>query len=56
VTVKYYVERKVRRFAAKKCNRGGFGWKRWSSEIMYGSWGLFRDYRRSYLIAKARPS
>ena len=34
-TVKYYVERKVRRFAAKKSNRGGFGWKRWSSEIVY---------------------
>ena len=54
--VKYYVERKVRRFAAKKSNRRGFGWKRWSSEIVYGSWGLFRDYRLSHLIAKARPS
>jgi RNA-directed DNA polymerase len=36
--VKYHVERKVRRFAAKKSKRTGFGWKRWSSEIVYGSW------------------
>jgi RNA-directed DNA polymerase len=29
--VKYEVERKVRRLAAKKCKRKGFGWKRWST-------------------------
>jgi RNA-directed DNA polymerase len=52
--VRYDVERKVRRFAAKKSNRKGFGWKRWSSEIVYGSWGLFRNYRVSYRTAKAR--
>jgi len=27
--VRYQVERKVRRFAARKSKRGGFGWKRW---------------------------
>ena len=52
--VKYHVERKVRRFAAKKSKRTGFGWKRWSSEIVYGSWGLFGDYRLLYASAKAR--
>jgi hypothetical protein len=52
--VKYHVERKVRRFAAKQRKRTGFGWKRWSSDIVYGSWGLFRDYHLAYASAKAR--
>jgi RNA-directed DNA polymerase len=52
--VKYQVERKVRRFAAKKSKRTGFGWKRWSSAIVYGTWGLFGDYRLLYAGAKAR--
>jgi RNA-directed DNA polymerase len=46
--VKYHVERKVRRFAAKKAKRRGFGWKRWSREVVYGAWGLFDDYRIRY--------
>jgi RNA-directed DNA polymerase len=54
--VKFHVERKVRRFAAKKSKRKGFGWKRWSSDIVYGAWGLFRDYRLVYAGAKARTS
>jgi hypothetical protein len=54
--VKYQVERKVRRFAAKKSKRMGFGWKRWSSDIVYGTWGLFGDYRVVYGNAKARIS
>jgi RNA-directed DNA polymerase len=52
--VQYHVERKVRRFAAKQRKRSGFGLKRWSSEIVYGSWGLFRDYHLAYASAKAR--
>jgi RNA-directed DNA polymerase len=48
------VERKVRRFAAKKSKRSGFGWKRWSSDVVYGTWDLFRDYRVVYANAKAR--
>jgi RNA-directed DNA polymerase len=54
--VKYQVERKVRRFAARKSKRTGFGWKRWSSDIVYGTWGLFGDYRVVYGNAKARTS
>ena len=46
--VRYHVERKVRRFAAKKCKRMGFGWKRWSSKVVYGAWGLFDEYRLAY--------
>ena len=52
--VKYHVERKVRRFVAKRSGRTGFGWKRWSSDIVYGSRGLFGDYHLSYANAKAR--
>jgi RNA-directed DNA polymerase len=54
--LQYHVERKVRRFAAKQSKRAGFGWKRWSSEVVYGSWGLYRDYRLTYSTAKARTS
>ena len=53
--MKYQVERKVRRFAAKKSKRKGFDWKRWSSDIVYGAWGLFRDYRLRYANVKAPP-
>jgi len=53
--VRYEVERKVRRLAAKKCKRKGFGWKQWSSSILHETWGLFRDYRVVYLRVKACP-
>ncbi len=52
--VKCPLERKVRRFAVKKSKRTGFGWKRWSSEVVYRTWGLFGDYRLAYPSAKAR--
>lgn len=48
-TVKYHVERQVRRFMARKRNRRGFGWRRWSSDVVYERWGLFNDYRVVYL-------
>ena len=46
--VRHSIERKVRRFAVKKLKRKGFGWKRWSSAVVYGTWGLFDDYRIRY--------
>jgi RNA-directed DNA polymerase len=52
--VRYPVEGRVRRFAAKKGQRRGFGRKRWSSAIVYTTWGLFDDYRVRYTSAKAR--
>ena len=55
--VRQAVERKVRRFAVKKLKRKGFGWSRWSSETVYGTWGLFDDYRVRYRRrAKAAPA
>ncbi len=40
-----YVELRVRRFAAKQRKRQGFGWKRWSREVVYRRWGLYDNYR-----------
>jgi RNA-directed DNA polymerase len=55
-TVRTAVEKKVRRFAVKKLKRKGFGWTRWSSTIVYGSWGLYDDYQVRYRVrAKATP-
>lgn len=55
-TVRTGVERKVRRFAVKKLKRRGFGWTRWSSAVVYGTWGLFDDYQIRYSgHAKAAP-
>jgi RNA-directed DNA polymerase len=52
--VKWNVERKVRRFAVKKRKRKGFGWSRWSRDVVYGNWGLYADYQvRYYAVAKA---
>jgi RNA-directed DNA polymerase len=52
--VRYFVELKVRRFAMRQRKRSGFGWKRWSSQVVYGSWGLFADYRLTHGKAAAR--
>lgn len=46
--VKIWVERKVRRFARKAQKKFGFGWKEWSSEMIYGKWGLYEDYQVRY--------
>jgi RNA-directed DNA polymerase len=45
--VKDYVAMRVRRFAAKQLRRG-FGWKRWSIEVVYKKWGLFDEYKVHY--------
>jgi RNA-directed DNA polymerase len=49
--IRYWVETKIRRHLARACQRSGFGWKRWSREWLYGTLGLFSEYRVSY-----RPS
>ena len=46
--VQMYVEQRVRRFAMRQRLRRGFGWKRWSKQVVYGEWGLFNDYRVRY--------
>jgi RNA-directed DNA polymerase len=51
--VRYEVERKVRKFIMRRQKRRGFGWKRWSREELYQTWGLYRDYRIRYFYPKA---
>jgi hypothetical protein len=41
---------------ARRSQRKGFGWKRWSNGVVYGMWGIFCDYRIVYTRAKARIS
>jgi RNA-directed DNA polymerase len=49
------IEKKVRRFVAKRKKLKGFGWTRWSKEEIYQKWGLYNDYAIRYLRSKAAP-
>jgi RNA-directed DNA polymerase len=50
------VEKKVRRLLARACQRQGFGWKRWNRNLIYGTLGLFNEYRVSWQsLPKAAP-
>ncbi len=51
--IKYYIEKKVRKFVMKRKKLKGFGWKRWSREDIYKKWGLYNDYRIRYIYSKA---
>lgn len=51
--IRNWVETKIRRHLARACQRRGFGWKRWSREWMYGTLGLFSEYRVSYRSSDA---
>jgi RNA-directed DNA polymerase len=46
--IRDWVEKKIRRHLAKARQRRGFGWKRWSREWLYGTLGLFNEYRNAY--------
>lgn len=46
--IRDWVEQKIRRHLAKARQRRGFGWQRWSREWLYGTLGLFSQYRVSY--------
>src|SRR5450432_3489347 len=55
--VKRWVEKKIRRHLMRARGRKGMGWKRWSREWIYGTLGLFNNYRvgRQPLL-KAAPA
>jgi RNA-directed DNA polymerase len=55
--IKDWVEKKIRRHLMRARQRKGFGWKRWSSNWLYETLGLFNDYRvkRGMSVAKALP-
>jgi RNA-directed DNA polymerase len=46
--IRNWVEKKIRRHLARASQRQGFGWKRWSQEWLYGTFGLFNEYRVAY--------
>ena len=43
--IKLWVEKKVRRHLMRARGRKGFGWKRWSTQWLYDTLGLFNVYR-----------
>ncbi len=53
-----WVEMRVRRHIARAAKRPGFGWKRWSTEWLYHSQGLYPDYSIRYVntLPKALPA
>jgi RNA-directed DNA polymerase len=56
-SVRRWVDQKVRRHMARARGRRGFGWKRWSKELIYGTLGLFNDYQIRYFeLPKALPT
>ena len=56
--VREWVEKKMRRHLKRARNSRGFGWKRWSSQWLYDTLGLFNEYRVRYYgpQAKALPA
>jgi len=46
--IRDWVEKKIRHHLARACQRHGLGWKRWSREWLYGTLGLFAEYRVAY--------
>jgi RNA-directed DNA polymerase len=46
--IRSWVEKKIRRHLARACQRHGFGWKRWTTDWLYGTLGLFKQYRVSH--------
>jgi RNA-directed DNA polymerase len=53
--VRYFIEKKVRRFVMRRKGLKGFGWGRWSREDIYKRWGLYNDYQIRYISPKATP-
>ena len=47
--VRKWVEEKVRRHLMKSRGFDGFGWKRWSNEMLYKNLGLYKDYQIRYI-------
>jgi RNA-directed DNA polymerase len=48
--VRDWVEKKIRSHLAGARQRRGFGWKRWSRTWLYGTLGLFHEYRVTYQL------
>jgi RNA-directed DNA polymerase len=49
--IKLWVEKKVRRHLMRARGRQGFGWKRWSTQWLHNTLGLFHPYRVARAIS-----
>lgn len=47
--VRDWMEKKIRKVAARQRKSKGYGWNRWGSTIIYRYWGLYNDYKVTYL-------
>ena len=56
--IRWQVDMKVRRFASRQQpkRRGGRCWTTWSTEEIYGKWGLFSDYRVAWCSGSGRAA
>jgi len=54
--IRDWVAKKVRRHMMQARGRKGFGWKRWSTQWLHQTLGLFNDYQIRYIRPKARPA
>jgi len=46
--IKDWVEKKIRRHLMYARKRRGFGWNRWSRDLLYDTLGVFNDYGVRY--------
>jgi group II intron reverse transcriptase/maturase len=49
--IRWYVEMRLRRVLQRKAHRYGCGWKRYDFDYLYGTLGLYADYRVRWLTA-----
>jgi RNA-directed DNA polymerase len=56
--IRIWVEQKIRRHLARAQQRRGFRWKRWSTQWLYDTLGLYGDYRVKWSrpLPKAAPA
>lgn len=53
--IRYWVMKSVRRHLQRGRGRSGFGWKRWSSEYIYGQLGLYYGYHPERYAPAVQP-
>ena len=54
--IRDWVEKKIRHHLVRASQRHGFGWKRWSKAWLYGTLGLFAEYRVARGPSLVHPS
>lgn len=53
--IRHYIVQKVMRYVRRKQLKRGFGWKKLNSDVLYGRYGLFYDYRLDWVASGGRP-